>query len=103
MSLPKSIAKSNKNLATISSATSKPDGQTDKPLHSLVVPAYNEAAVVGNNLGLLCECMKALAEKYRWELIFVNDGSTDETGSLVEAFAETRDNMLVLHHPRNLG
>jgi glycosyltransferase involved in cell wall biosynthesis len=47
--------------------------------------------------------MESVEDNYRWELIVVNDGSTDETGKLAEAFAKTRDNIQVLHHPRNFG
>jgi glycosyltransferase involved in cell wall biosynthesis len=42
--------------------------------------------------------MQSLEKEYRWEIIFVNDGSTDETGELAEAFAMTRTNVHVLHH-----
>jgi len=45
--------------------------------------------------------MEILEDQYRWELIIVNDGSTDETGDLAEAFAETRENVHVLHHMYN--
>ena len=74
-----------------------------KPLVSLVVPAYNEAAILEKNLGRLCEYMRSLEDEYRWELILVNDGSTDETGILAEAFAGTHDNIHVLHHRVNFG
>jgi glycosyltransferase involved in cell wall biosynthesis len=103
MSLAKSVAKSNENLIKVSNASSEADGRTEKPLLSLVVPAYNEALIVEKNLTALCQCMKSLEEKYQCELIFVNDGSADETGWLAEAFARTRDNVHVLHHPRNFG
>jgi glycosyltransferase involved in cell wall biosynthesis len=86
-----------------SSINGDADAKTDRPLVSLVVPAYNEAPIVEKNLALLCQCMESLEEKYRWELIFVNDGSTDKTGSLVEAFARTKENIRVLHHSRNFG
>src|SRR5215475_60210 len=43
---------------------SKPDngrkGQAVKPLVSLVVPAYNEAAIVEKNLTTLCRYMESL-------------------------------------------
>lgn len=69
-----------------------------RPLVSVVVPAYNEAAIVENNLAKICEYLESLENEYRWELILVNDGSTDETGELAEVFARTRENIHVLHH-----
>jgi glycosyltransferase involved in cell wall biosynthesis len=77
--------------------------RADKPLVSLVVPAYNEAALVERNLLRLCRYMKSLEDEYRWEIIFINDGSTDQTGELAETFANTRDNMHVFHHMTNFG
>lgn len=46
--------------------------------------------------------MESLEDKYKWELILVNDGSDDETGELAETFAENRPNIKVLHHIVNL-
>ena len=72
-----------------------------KPLVSIVVPAYNEAAIIEGSLNAICQYMDALNDRYRWELIVVDDGSTDDTGPLAEAFAKMRDNILVLHHVIN--
>jgi glycosyltransferase involved in cell wall biosynthesis len=74
-----------------------------KPLVSLVLPAYNEASIVDEHLSELCRHMELLEHEYRWEMVVVNDGSTDETGALAEAFARTKNNIHVLHHRRNLG
>lgn len=74
-----------------------------KPLVSVVVPAYNEAAIVEANLAVLCRYMESLEDEYNWEVVVINDGSSDDTGSLVEAFARTRDNIRVLHHAINFG
>ena len=82
-------------------ASDSPD--SGKPFVSLVVSAYNEAAVVERNLVKLCQYMKSLEDEYQWELIFVNDGSTGETGELAEAFATTRPNMHVFRHMTNFG
>jgi glycosyltransferase involved in cell wall biosynthesis len=79
------------------------DHRPAKPLVSLVVPAYNEAALLEKNLVRLCEYMKSLEDEYRWEIIVINDGSTDQTGELAEAFAGVRDNVHVFHHMTNLG
>jgi glycosyltransferase involved in cell wall biosynthesis len=77
--------------------------QPYKPLVSLVVPAYNEAAILQRHLGLLCRHMETLEETYDWEVIIINDGSSDETGAIAEAFAETHANVQVLHHLINFG
>ena len=74
-----------------------------RPLVSVVAPAYNEAAIIGKNLAVLCDYLETLEDRYRWELIVVNDGSRDETGELAEAFAENRENVRILHHIRNFG
>ncbi len=76
-------------------------GQKDKPLVSLVVPAYNEESIIEQSLLELSRYMESLEEKYRWELIIVNDGSTDRTGELADAFAKNRKNVGVLHHAYN--
>jgi len=68
-----------------------------------VVPAYNEAQSVTRNLSALCHYMETLEGEYRWELIVVNDGSTDDTGRLADEFARTRDNVHILHHVVNFG
>lgn len=92
--------KTPKTVSTIVN-TAQEDKQTAKPFVSVVVPAYNEADIVEKNLATLCEYMESLEDEYCWELIVVNDGSTDQTGDLAEAFAKTRDNVHVLHHMYN--
>ena len=74
-----------------------------KPLVSVVVPAYNEAAILEKNLACLYEYMESLEDECRWEILLVNDGSTDATGELAEAFARGRSNVRVLHHAVNFG
>jgi glycosyltransferase involved in cell wall biosynthesis len=73
------------------------------PLVSLVIPAFNEAAILEHNLGILCDYMKTLENEYRWELLLVNDGSKDATGAIAEAFARTKNNIRVIHHVNNFG
>jgi glycosyltransferase involved in cell wall biosynthesis len=79
------------------------DRELDRPLVSLVVPAYNEGTIVQPHLAALCGYMERLESEYRWEIVFVNDGSTDETGKQAEEFARTRPNVRVLHHRHNFG
>ena len=76
-------------------------GEKDKPVISVVVPGYNEASIVVDHLQKICEYMESLEGQYLWELIFVNDGSSDNTGELADGFARTRNNIYVLHHFKN--
>lgn len=78
-------------------------GPAERPLVSIAVPAYNEAAVVEKNLATLCQYMESLEGEYRWELVVIDDGSRDETGELAEGFARTRENVRVFHHLVNFG
>jgi glycosyltransferase involved in cell wall biosynthesis len=79
------------------------DPRHEKPLVSIVAPAYNEAAIIQSNLIDLCHYLRSIEREYRWELIIVNDGSRDHTGELADAFACSRDNVHVIHHVRNAG
>lgn len=74
-----------------------------RPLVSLLLPAFNESAVLESNLTVLCRYMRQLEKDYRWEVILVNDGSRDNTGLLAEAFAKSEPNVTVVHHPTNFG
>lgn len=77
--------------------------QKYRPLVSLIVPAYNEAAIIEKNLAILCDYMTSLEGDYRWEMLVINDGSRDDTGEKAESFARTRENVRVLHHIVNFG
>jgi glycosyltransferase involved in cell wall biosynthesis len=87
---------------TVQGRDGEPDRPT-KPIVSLVVPAYNEASVLQQNMAELCVYLSGLENEYEWEILLVNDGSTDATGILAEEFAATRENVHILHHPTNFG
>ena len=70
------------------------------PLLSVVVPAYNEALMLLANMARLYEYLRGL-DGFRFELIIVNDGSSDETGEIADAFAARRPHVRVLHHKIN--
>jgi glycosyltransferase involved in cell wall biosynthesis len=76
---------------------------TENLLVSVVVPAFNEAAMLQPTLTAVCRYMESLHHQYRWELIVVNDGSRDQTGEIADAFAASRTGVRVVHHPRNCG
>lgn len=74
-----------------------------RPMVSLVVPAFNEAAIVAQNLARLCAYMSLLEARFRWEIVVINDGSTDTTGDLADEFAKAHPNVRVFHHITNFG
>jgi glycosyltransferase involved in cell wall biosynthesis len=81
--------------------TASVDTSDPRPLVSVVVPAYNEAAILAHSVDIICRYMQGLEDRYRWELLIVNDGSTDNTGEVAEQCAAAWPNVYVLHHPYN--
>jgi glycosyltransferase involved in cell wall biosynthesis len=82
-----------------SETESKKSGR--QPLVTIVVPAYNEADVLEKNLEVLWDYLQTLITEFRFEILIVNDGSTDATGDIAEAFAGRKTDVYVLHHMFN--
>ena len=76
---------------------------TGKPSVSVIVPAYNEADILTDNMQRICVCLRNLEDEYEWEVLIVNDGSSDQTADLAEDFARNIDQVRVLHHRHNYG
>lgn len=62
---------------------------------SIVIPAYNEEAGIESTISELI----TLIEKKDWEIIVINDGSTDNTRSLLKSFNQ----ITTIEHPYNKG
>ena len=74
---------------------------TDR-LVSIVVPCYNEAETIPEFYRRLIALAGTLSSG-QWEFVFVNDGSNDETPSLLNAFVDTDPRVKVLHLAQNRG
>jgi len=70
------------------------------PLVSVVVPAFNEA---GNLPGLVDEVVAALRGHLAFELIVVDDHSTDDTLAVLQAAKARCPELRVLSHARQCG
>jgi glycosyltransferase involved in cell wall biosynthesis len=68
---------------------------------SLVMPAYNEAAGIADAVAEAHEALVGLA--YEFELLVVDDGSTDGTGAKVAELAVLWPRVRLLTHSTNLG
>ena len=73
------------------------------PLLSLVLPAYNEEALLEKNVTAIIEYLKSLEPEFRWEVIIVNDGSRDATPAIADRLAAAHPEVITVHHPRNFG
>lgn len=68
--------------------------------YSVVIPAFNEQEVLPISYPRLKQVMDSLG---RYELIFVNDGSRDDTLALLKKIAAEDKNVKVLSFSRNFG
>lgn len=68
---------------------------------SIVIPVYNES---DNIEALSLEIMQALpSEQYQYEIIFVDDGSQDDTPQRLKALSQKYDAVKVVSHEKNYG
>src|SRR5690348_4032086 len=67
---------------------------------SIVVPVRNEA---GNIAPLIAEIAAALDGRWAYEIIYVNDGSTDATAERLGEQMKLRPNLRVLRHEKSSG
>lgn len=68
---------------------------------SFIIPAYNEESTVS----LLAERLVATGEKLAepFEILFINDGSTDNTPAILDRLAATDSRIRAIHFSRNFG
>lgn len=71
------------------------------PAVSIVVPVYNEKECLAAFCLDLRTCLPSLNKSF--EIIFVDDGSTDGGGQLLDELADTDDRVTVIHFRRNFG
>jgi glycosyltransferase involved in cell wall biosynthesis len=68
---------------------------------SAVLPAYNEEQVIAASVAAMVKTFESLDADY--EVIVVNDGSTDATAEVADELARTYPHVRVVHHPANRG
>jgi len=79
---------------------------SDEITLSVVIPAYNEQFRLGP---MMTECIEYLEEKqksshsFRYEIVIVNDGSSDDTYNTALSWTKQNDNVRVLNLSVNKG
>ena len=75
----------------------------ERPLISVILPCYNEQALLRANTTEIVDYLTTLEGQYRWEILIINDGSADSTGDIAEELATEFPQIRTLHHPTNFG
>ena len=69
----------------------------------MIIPAYNEAAIIIRNLGEVEAYMRDHLPDVAYELIVVDDGSTDGMAQLIEEHIKAHPAVHLVRHKRNRG
>ena len=68
---------------------------------SVLIPAFNEEGNIQKTIDLYAQVLQAITSAF--EVIVVNDGSTDATRTILEDLAKARPYLKAYHHPFNKG
>jgi glycosyltransferase involved in cell wall biosynthesis len=74
-----------------------------KPFISIVAPCYNEEAILVANINTIITYLESKEEKYRWEILIIDDGSKDKTGEIADNLEKQNNHIRVIHHHVNLN
>ena len=70
---------------------------------SIVVPCYNEESNINSFYEEMIKTLEKVKENYSYEIIFVNDGSNDQTEVEVKKIRKTDKNVILISFSRNFG
>ena len=68
---------------------------------SVVLPAYNEEEIIASTVKVAMDVLNAWGMDF--EILVVNDGSTDKTGEIVAAIVDAHPRVLLITHESNQG
>ena len=69
---------------------------------SIVVPVYNEAGAIHHNLPVILLELEKI-NNIDFQILVIDDGSVDETATIVKAFCEQDKNIELISLNRNFG
>jgi glycosyltransferase involved in cell wall biosynthesis len=77
------------------------DDAATRPSLSVFFPALNDSGTIASMVIRAVQAAAALTPDY--EVIVVNDGSTDATAQIIDELARTYPHVRAVHHPENRG
>jgi dolichol-phosphate mannosyltransferase len=78
-------------------------GPKPLPFISIITPCYNEEAILELNINKILSFMNGKTDKYKWEILIIDDGSKDSSGTIADRLAEENNHIRVIHHHTNLN
>ena len=88
---------------TLAVCSPSPETSAAKPWFSIIVPCCNEAESLSKLTSRLSVVLNELGLDYRVELVFVDDGSTDETYRQLKKTYTGCDHVRLIRHEANRG
>lgn len=79
----------------------QPERYVNQPSISVVLPAFNEEAVIGTTILAAVDFLQSITSNY--EVIVVSDGSRDRTRAIVEELSKVNPLVRSVPHERNRG
>lgn len=86
---------------TVSTMHTRPTPGTELPQWCIIILAYNEEGSIIEVLERTRATMQKLGQSY--QLLVVDDGSTDHTYALLQQYQSRAPEVKVIRHPRNMG
>jgi glycosyltransferase involved in cell wall biosynthesis len=75
----------------------------NKPFISIILPAYNEEAIIEKSIRIILNWLRSKEDRYDWEILIIDDGSTDKTGIIADSLANGNMLIRIIHHPVNMN
>lgn len=85
------------------SAPEAPNTVVDTRLVTFVVPVLNEQQAIGTFLKAISNLFDDMPSRYRAEVLFVNDGSTDGTEFAIRSYMADNPSISLVNLSRNFG
>jgi dolichyl-phosphate beta-glucosyltransferase len=79
----------------------QPESTGQGPALSIIIPAFNEERRIPNTLEKICNYFES--KDHRYEILVVDDGSTDDTATCVDQYVRKCDRIKLVRNATNRG